>query len=155
MHFYPFELSNDSGYPDKSDFEILDYGSKGKGIQCKKDFRKGDFIARVSGYITHDITQYSLQISEGIHLNDIWFAGYLLHSSNPNVNVDMQKLELTAASDINNGDLLSMDYAATEDILYKQFAAPDDPRIWITGRKEEISEEGKRYIEEYKKNNTQ
>jgi hypothetical protein len=44
-----------------------------------------------------------------------------------------------------------MDYASTEDILFKQFpclCGTPNCRFWISGRKEEVSPEGIRHIEE-------
>mgnify|MGYP002084337363 FL=1 len=61
----------------------------------------------------------------------------------------MARFELVALRAIAAGELLSIDYAATEDRLYAQFAcacgAPDCRR-WITGRDEAISAAGARYL---------
>ncbi len=62
----------------------------------------------------------------------------------------MTEFELWALRDIDAGQALTMDYAQTEDILFRQFpclCGTPNCRFWITGRKEEVSPEGLDYIE--------
>jgi hypothetical protein len=54
----------------------------------------------------------------------------------------MKKLIVIALKDIKASTYLYMDYAQTEDVLYKQFACScgsDNCRGWITGRMEVVS----------------
>lgn len=70
---------------------------------------------------------------------DPYFTGYLLHSCDPNVSLNMRNRKLTALKFIEAGCFLYMDYAETEDVLFKQFACScESPacRGWITGRRE-------------------
>jgi hypothetical protein len=51
----------------------------------------------------------------------------------------MQELTVTALQDIDANSFLFMDYAETEDVLFKQFpcaCGSVNCRGWITGRKE-------------------
>jgi hypothetical protein len=61
----------------------------------------------------------------------------------------MNKLEVWALQDIEKGEALTMDYAQTEDKLFKQFpcsCGAINCRKWVTGRKESINETGRRYL---------
>jgi hypothetical protein len=53
--------------------------------------------------------------------------------------LDILRFELWALKDIEVGEALSMDYASTEDVLFKQFpclCGAGNCRGWITGRRE-------------------
>lgn len=52
---------------------------------------------------------------------DSYFAGYLAHSCDPNVEVDMKHQYVHALKAIPAGAILTMDYEATEDELFQQF----------------------------------
>ena len=96
-------------------------------------------IAHISGDVMNEIRQHTLQITPERHLYDPHFTGYLLHSCSPNVELDMQKLTVTAVQDIPANSYLYMDYSSTEDYLFKQFpcsCGSSNCRGWITGRKE-------------------
>ena len=65
--------------------------------------------------------------------------------------LDMNEFEVWALRDIEAGHALTMDYASTEDILFRQFpclCGTPNCRNWITGRKEEVNDEGVAYIEQ-------
>jgi hypothetical protein len=83
-----------------------------------------------------DILQHTLQISQGKHLLDPYFTGYLLHSCSPNISVDMESMAVTATQNILTNTFLYMDYAQTEETLYRQFhcsCGSQACRGWITG----------------------
>lgn len=70
---------------------------------------------------------------------DPYFTGYLLHSCDPNVSLNMRTRKLTALKPIKADSYLYMDYAETEDVLFRQFACccgSEKCRGWITGRNE-------------------
>jgi hypothetical protein len=144
---YPFgELDPGSGYPSSDRFEIIHtMDGRGAGIRAVTPFPRGQFISRVSGHVISSRRLHTLQITPNAHLYDPYFCGLLLHSCNPNVSLDMKQFELWALRDISAGDLLTMDYASTEDVLMRQFrchcGAPAC-RGWITGSKEQVNEEG-------------
>lgn len=139
---YPFlELDEEAfGYPTTREFEVIHTeDGRGCGIRSLMGFRRGLRLARVSGHLMASRRLHTLQINPTTHLYDPYFSGLLLHSCDPNVRLDMAAFEIWALRDIDAGELLTMDYASTEDILVRQFhcrcGAPNCRR-WITGAKE-------------------
>jgi hypothetical protein len=123
---------------------------KGKAVYSRLGHARGELIARFTGRVLPYRTQHTLQINPAVHLLDLDFVGYLAHSCSPNVFVDMQGLEVWALEDVGPEAVLAMDYAATEDLLFKQFAClcgSPGCRHWITGRKELVNDEGRRYLQ--------
>jgi len=126
---------------------------KGKAVYSSTGHARGELITRFTGEVLPYRTQHTLQINPHIHLSDLNFVGYLAHSCQPNVFVDMQSLEVWALEEIYPHQALTMDYASTEDKLFKQFACLcGNPgcRHWITGRKERINTQGRKYLRKYK-----
>lgn len=144
---YPFsELDIESGYPTAARFEIVHTeDGRGAGIRVLTPFSRGQLVSRVSGQVIGSRRLHTLQITPNAHLYDPYFCGLLLHSCNPNVFLDMTQFELWALRDISAGELLTMDYASTEDVLVRQFrchCGAAGCREWITGAKEQVNEEG-------------
>ena len=141
---YPEHYGNNPMFPKDTDFKVIKKDdAAGYGVMTYKRFRKGELIAEIAGEIIPDIRQHSLQIEPGKHLYDTYFTGYLLHSCDPNVLLDMQNMKLVAIKNIKPNDYLYMDYASTEDVLYKQFecgCGAKNCRGWITGRMETIGD---------------
>lgn len=140
------DLDPCEGYPSTSEFEVVQtQDGRGAGIRSLRAFRRAEMMARVSGQLLGSRRLHTLQINPQSHLHDPHFCGLLLHSCDPNTRLDMVSFELWALRDIRPGELLTMDYASTEDILMRQFAcrcgAPSC-RGWITGAKERPNEEG-------------
>jgi len=151
---YPYELKNGRNYPTKDTFTVNHCETTGRGIYVKRSFKKGEMVARMAGITIPDILQHTLQISPFLHLYDPHFTGLLLHSCDPLVSLDMVKLEIWALQDIEKGQALTMDYAQTEDILFRQFpcaCGAINCRNWVTGRKETINEEGAKHLSELEK----
>ena len=139
---YPPSFCLGDSYPRRSEFVVAPReAGKGFGVYAKRPFVRGHRIARVSGTIVHDVMQHTLQISTQAHLYDPYFTGFLLHSCDPNTFLDMRRFELWAMKDVGAGEALTIDYASTEDILFKQFpclcGAPNC-RGWVTGRLEPV-----------------
>lgn len=134
---YPKKFGTNPLYPQATDFRVIAKDqTNGYGVLALRGFSAGELIARINGDIVPDILQHTLQISEGKHLLDPYFTGYLLHSCAPNISVDMQSLTVTAIQDIPANTFLYMDYAETEEVLYKQFpcsCGSSKCRGWITG----------------------
>ncbi|MCT2401534.1 SET domain-containing protein-lysine N-methyltransferase [Novosphingobium mangrovi (ex Huang et al. 2023)] len=110
-------------------------------------FAKGEVVDRFSGEIGPELRQHSLQVRPGLHISDTRFVGFLSHGCDPNCRLDMERLELVALRGIAAGDLLTIDYAETEDVLFRQFACQCGARTcrgWITGRLEDANEDGLR-----------
>lgn len=126
---------------------------KGKAVYTRLGHARGELIACFAGTVLPYRTQHTLQINPSLHLLDESFVGYLAHSCEPNVFVDMQTFEVWALADIAPESALTMDYASTEDILFKQFAClcgSPACRHWITGRKERVNAKGHGHLDTLK-----
>ncbi len=149
---YPLEFGDDPQFPQAKDFAVVPCGdSVGQGVVSFRAFRAGDLVAKMAGETLSYVTQHTLQITPQTHFLDLFFTGYLLHSCEPNVSLDMQALTMTALRDIAPNDLLTMDYAQTEDFLYRQFPCSCGARScrgWITGRKEPVDEIARRKFQQ-------
>lgn len=137
---YPANYGDDPLFPKASDFGVVDKDeASGKGVICYRAFQRGEIIARMNGETINVIRQHTLQIAQDKHLFDPHFSGYFLHACEPNISLDMDKLTVTALQDISANSYLYMDYAETEDYLFKQFpcscGAPSC-RGWIAGKKD-------------------
>ncbi len=121
----------------------------GMGIFARRPFMRGELVGAFLAEKVGDVIQHSLQRGAGDYLHDPYFVGYLLHSCNPNVIVDMHQQRVYCIQDIEAGMPLTMDYASTEDTLFAQFhcqcGAPNC-RGWVTGRYEGVNAEGKAYL---------
>lgn len=141
--------SDAGGQPDAS-LEVCDTDSEyGLGVRTLAERRKGEVIHRFTGVVTPELKQHTLQISPGLHIAETEIIGFLSHSCEPDCRLDMARSELVALRDIRAGDLLTIDYAETEDVLYRQFACHCGAagcRHWITGRREGPNTEGRAYL---------
>jgi hypothetical protein len=152
---YPFKtLLAEHGYPSSEHFQVMQ-ASTGTpaGVQTRKDLDGRVRIARVSGYAVNERRPHTLQLSARIHLYDSWFCGLLRHSCNPNVFFDTTYLELWTLQPIATGTRLTLDYASTEDALFRQFACQCGElncRGWITGSQEALSAEGQAFMAEWR-----
>lgn len=121
----------------------------GLAIRTRRDHERGSVVEHFSGTLSLHGEQHSLQISPFQHLLDLDFVGYLMHGCDPNCVLDMQRLRLLAVKDITAGSMLTIDYAVTEDDLFRQFAcscgAPNCRR-WVTGRSEPVNRKGREYL---------
>lgn len=144
MYLYPTTYPHNPLYPKSGDFEIVRKDDKsGLGVISYRAFNRGEIVAAMHGEIITDIRQHSLQIEPGVHLYDTHFSGYFLHSCSPNIRLDMERMLVIATRKINANDYLFMDYAQTEDDLYRQFpcsCGSKNCRGWITGKKQTIDE---------------
>jgi hypothetical protein len=141
MHMlYPDQFGKDPLFPKHSDFAVVFKDELvGKGVISYRSFAKGEVIARMAGHIVHEIRQHTLQITPDTHLFDPYFSGFFLHSCAPNISLNMVTFTVTALRDIAANSYLYMDYAETEDVLFKQFpcsCGAANCRGWVTGRKE-------------------
>jgi hypothetical protein len=121
----------------------------GLGVQTLVEVAGGAVLDRFAGEIGPEITQHSLQVGPGLHISATRFVGYLTHGCEPNCRLDMEHFELIALRDIQAGELLTIDYAATEDRLHLQFpcrCGAADCRRWIIGRLDRVTAAGRRYL---------
>jgi hypothetical protein len=120
--FYPDSLPYFQNEPSKQSFEIITIGdSVGEGVKTLVAFDEGALLFQFTGFLTDEITLFSLQIEAGVHLHDPFFMGKVLHSCHPNAQVDMKKRTFTATRPIAIGEFVTMDYASTETQLYRTF----------------------------------
>ncbi|TWU23844.1 SET domain-containing protein-lysine N-methyltransferase [Novipirellula artificiosorum] len=137
---YPERYRHNPLYPTDSDFKIIKRDQiTGLGVITKRSFETGDVVAALAGEVTTELTQHSLEIEPGLHLLDMHFAGFFLHSCHPNVCLDMPNRLVYALRPIAPNDYLLMDYGQTESVLFKQLecqCGSDNCRGWITGHAE-------------------
>lgn len=119
--FYPKDIEKFMYEPTKDNFEIVYSNHFGEGVVAVRDFYEGDILFRFTGNIRHTQSIFTLQINEGLYVEDPYFMWKILHSCNPVAKVDMSKCEFRAIKDIKVGDYITMDYETTEDYLYQKF----------------------------------
>lgn len=141
------KLRNDAaeGGPENTRIAICEREDLGLCVRAQTPCPRGTVLDCFSGEIGTDLLQHSLQVRPGLHISGTRFIGFLSHGCDPNCRLDMERFELIALRDIAEGELLTIDYAATEDVLYRQFechCGTSTCRGWITGRTEGMSEEG-------------
>lgn len=121
--FYPDHLSVVPNEPGWEDFCVLDVdGKRGQGVLVLRDYSQGSVLFRMNGTLKTEMTLHSLQMGPGLHLDDPYFAGKVLHSCEPNSWLDTKTRLFIATRDIAAGELLTMDYDETEDILFRSFS---------------------------------
>ena len=148
--FYPSVISTEEEHPTSAKFVVVDTGDeRGKGLRSKIAFYKDEHVARLSGVIVNHTTLDTIQITPTLYFSDPWFCRFLLHSCDPNLEINLEHLDVRALKNILPSDYLTIDYAATEDKVTIQFTctcgAPEC-RGWVTGRAEEINEEGRSHL---------
>ena len=126
------------GHPDATAFAVVERERLGRVVESLREFKPGAWMARFDGVTVSYLTQHSLQKSARLHIVDMHFAGLLAHACAPNVVLDMTRQNLHALRAIAPGDLLTIDYEATEDELFAPFTcacAAAGCRRLIVGRR--------------------
>ncbi|TWT48278.1 hypothetical protein Pla111_00390 [Botrimarina hoheduenensis] len=125
--------------PSAEAFKVIDVDDqRGQGILVLRAFQRGEILFRMNGQLTKQMTLHSLQVGPELHLDDPWFAGKTLHSCDPNSELEVETLLFTAVRDILPGELLTMDYDHTEDVLFRAFechCGGPSCRGYVGGRK--------------------
>jgi hypothetical protein len=138
MRIYPSFLPVVSDEPQAEDFHVVDVDEhRGQGVEVLRDFSAGDVLFRMNGVLRDYVTQYTLQVGQDQHLDDPYFAGKILHCCDPNARLDPESRLYFAVRDISEGELLTMDYDETEDVLYRAFecrCGADNCRGYVAGR---------------------
>lgn len=151
---YPFKSKLGQGYPSSAQFEVVqDTGGSGAVVKARVAFDSRVCIATISGYVLRERRRHTLQLSSRTHLYDCWFSGLFSHSCKPNVFLDLHYLEVWALHEIHPGERLTMDYAMTDDVLFRQFACRCGElscRGWITGRDEPLNAEGQAFMAQWR-----
>jgi uncharacterized protein len=142
--------ARESSAPQNEALEVLDTSSQhGLGVRTLVPWCAGEVVHRFTGVITPELRLHSLQVNETDHIAETRYIGFLSHSCDPNCRLDMGRFEVQALKDVAAGGLLTIDYAATEDVLYRQFechCGAASCRLWITGRAEAPNAEGLAYL---------
>ena len=143
--FYPDTLPSFANEPTRECFDIVRVGADvGEGVQTRVSFNAGAVLFAFTGFFSTEITQFSLQVREGLHLHDPYFMGKVLHSCDANAYCDMEARQFVALRPIEAGEFVTMDYAQTEDYLFKTFpcsCGAENCRGYVTGRKQAISKQ--------------
>ena len=151
---YPFKPKLGEGYPSTQHFEVVRTADgEGAAIKTRITFDSRVCIANISGYALSERRQHTLQLSSRIHLYDCWFCGLFSHSCKPNVFLDLHYLEVWTLHEIRAGAPLTIDYANTEEVLFRQFACRCGElncRAWITGRNEPLNAEGQAFMAKWR-----
>ena len=147
---YPSVIHPEDGHPTSDRFFVTDTDDeRGKGLRGKVAFAKDEHVAKLSGVIMDKTTLDTIQITPTLYFADRWFCRFLLHSCDPNLEINLDHLFVRALRDIPVGEYLTIDYADTDDEVTCQFACnclAENCRRWITGRAQEINEEGRQYL---------
>lgn len=143
MNIYPASLiPPHPQHPRSEEFSTRSDPHIGAALVSQVNWKRGAFMARFDGVTMPTVYLHTLQKRVGVHLYDPHFIGLLAHSCDPNVMLDMDTQEMYALKDIMPGDTLAMDYAATEDYLFRTFdcqcGAPNC-RGHVTGRKQKAA----------------
>ncbi|QDU57337.1 SET domain-containing protein-lysine N-methyltransferase [Aeoliella mucimassa] len=140
---YPEHLPVIPDEPAAENFRVIDVDkTRGRGVLVLTAYKAGEVLFRMNGTLTKEMTQFTLQMDELWHLDDPDFAGRVLHSCDPNSRLDPTTRLFTAVKDIEPGDLLTMDYDETEDVLYRPFpcsCGAENCRGYIAGRAVDVS----------------
>ncbi len=122
MRFYPESIASFEHEPSKEDFRITRANNQiAECVISLVDFDIGKIVFGFTGTLTTKITQYTLQIFKELHIHDPYIMGKLAHSCSPNCICDMEKCLVIATKKIEKGDRITIDYEATEDVLFKSF----------------------------------
>lgn len=137
LRFYPESIKPFALEPKKDRFAITKIDNNvGEGLRCLGEFFPGQIVFAFTGYLISEITQFTLQVRPGVHLHDPFVMGKVLHSCDPNTDCDMERQIFVARKKINFGDMITMDYDQTEEVLYKPFycsCKADNCRGFIQG----------------------
>ena len=150
ISLYPGFIPPEEGHPTSAKFIVVETGDeRGRALKGKVVFKKDECVAKLSGILVKHTTLDTIQITPTLYFSDPWFCRFLLHSCDPNLEIDVANLEVRALRNISPGDYLTIDYTTTDDTITFQFAcncgAPNC-RGWVMGRAEEINEEGRSFL---------
>ena len=136
---YPSIIQAEEGHPNSANFFVKDTGDKrGNGLRGKVAFQKDDFVAKLSGVIVNKTALDTIQITPTLYFADRWFCRFLLHSCDPNLEINLEHLQVRALRNIPVGEYLTIDYANTDDEVTFQFACEcwaENCRGWILKRR--------------------
>lgn len=137
---YPSSFPEFANQPNGDAIEVVFVnGEVQQGLRSIRGFLPGEIVFRFTGIVSPEPTQHSLRLADSLHIHDPWVMGKVLHSCDPNMRVDMATLTFFATKLIGSGELLTMDYASTEEYLFKCFVCQcgsNNCREFIRGTKQ-------------------
>ncbi|MCB1645728.1 MAG: hypothetical protein KDI36_09755 [Pseudomonadales bacterium] len=139
QRFYPDTIPPFEYEPTRDRFSIPADPRFGEGVVSLVPFSKGDIVFAFTGFFSAQVTQFSLQVRKDLHLHDPYFYGKILHSCQPNTRVYPGKRQFIAVRSIEPGQYVTMDYAQTEDFLFRTFECGCGSRRcrgFVTGKKQ-------------------
>ena len=135
---YPDTVPPFEGEPFREDFEVRDLGDPvGRAVVSHRNFHVGDVLASFAGEWISEITQFSLQRTPNSHIEDLHFAGMMTHSCSPSCKVIFDPPRIVALKPVSAGEILTIDYDDTEDVLARGFqcrCGSATCRGWVSGR---------------------
>lgn len=138
MRLYPSEVPEFLYEPTLERFSVRAISKDvGEGLVALIPFEPGAIVFGFTGFLVTEITQFSLQLMDGLHIHDPYVMGKVLHSCDPNTSVDLSARIFVARRRILPGEVIMMDYEDTEDRLFKSFqckCGATTCRGFITGR---------------------
>ncbi len=141
--FYPEQLPAFEFEPTRDRFNIVALGENvGEAVVCLREFAAGEVVFACTGFFSSSVTLFSLQITPTLHLHDPYFYGKLMHSCDPNVRVDVTTRQFIATRAIRAGEPVTLDYAASEDYLFRNFpcrCGAAQCRGIVAGRKQNLA----------------
>ncbi|MBF0531634.1 MAG: SET domain-containing protein-lysine N-methyltransferase [Candidatus Omnitrophica bacterium] len=143
--FYPSNLPEFPYEPKSDRFAIRRISDNvGEGVIALTSFEPGDIAFAFTGFLTNYITQFTLKFADGLHIHDPYFMGKILHCCEPNTICDMSRRVFITVKPIAAGGIVTMDYAQTEDVLFKPFFCSCGAlhcRGYVTGKLETVTTE--------------
>lgn len=148
--FYPDLAPDDPQHPRREDFAIVAFDDgRGRGLIARRAFAAGERMARIGGFLCGAASLDTIQLAPDLHVADPWFCRFLLHSCDPCAAIETNNATLVARRAVAPGEVVTIDYGASEDRLGRQFecrcGAPACRR-WMKGRKEATNEEGRQFL---------
>lgn len=123
--------TNESRYISSDSVLIQPSRIHGKGVFARTKLFSGQKIAYFEGYEMDHDTQYSL-VLDGKRIEPTGKLRYLNHSCAPNAH--FRNRWLVASCDISQGEEITIDYLATENMIYYHFickCGAENCRGWI------------------------
>jgi hypothetical protein len=91
------------------------HGACGSHLVTDQPYRKGEVVYKIeTPQIVSKPTYQTIQIGQGLHLEDLGIIAYMNHSCQPNTIIDTSSLTIRATRDIAVGEDLSFFYPSTE-----------------------------------------
>jgi uncharacterized protein len=100
---------------------VVERMAYGRCVLSNRHFFVGDLIHKAKGRWLNVVTQYTLQYKPNLHFEDLKIIGYLSHSCEPNAAFYFDPPRLICIRPIESGDLVTIDYDATEEVLARNF----------------------------------